>query len=196
MILSIDPGPEKSGWAVVDEEKYVGPDADEFMPFEHVTAPKLLGWKHEPNQDLLDRIIGEKKFKNIKYLVIEECVSYGTTMGRTVLDTIFASGRIWQAWMEHQEDAYAVKITRPTVRNHMCGAATGVSAAVMRQRVYDIYAGNKGRRGAVGIKKDRGPLYGIKGDHIIDCLALAITFWAKESNREFEDIDEWGEADG
>lgn len=186
MILSIDPGPEKSAWAVVDEETYVGPDADDFMPFEHVTAPKLLGWKHEPNQDLIDRIIAGKKFKNVKYLVIEECVSYGTTMGRTVLDTIFVSGMIWQAWIMSQEDAYIVKITRPTVRTHMCGKATGVSAAVMRSRIYDIYAGNKGRKGAVGTKKNPGPLYGIKGDHAIDCLALAITFWVKESQREFD----------
>lgn len=96
-------------------------------------------------------------------LVIEQIRCYGMAIGQTTLDTVFWSGRFWEAWRDEKH-----LMPRLDVKKHIChnGAAKDSN---IRQALID-------RFGPPGTKKNPGILYGVKKD-IWAALAIAVTYF-------------------
>lgn len=68
------------------------------------------------------------------------------------------------------------EIPRADVLRHLVGATIGGDVA-LRAAVYDRFGGS--RQAAIGTKKAPGPLYGMKGSHLLAAFAVALTAWDK-----------------
>lgn len=165
-ILAIDPGPGRSGWA-------------EFLPEGSVVFGVL------DNADLEKTIFTIPSFHDVK-IVIEQPKCYGAPVGDSILMTCFWIGRFWGAC----DDRHFIGIPRATVKRAMTGKTTA-KASQMRQAVLECFpATGGGKCPQVGTKAKPGPLFGLKGDHIIDALALGLTALGKAPFSD-EPID-WG----
>jgi hypothetical protein len=106
--------------------------------------------------------------------VIEKIASFGMPVGAEVFETCVWTGRFMETFGAERCD----RITRIAVKNHLCHSSRAKDANI-RQALID-------RLGAVGTKKDKGPLYGVSGD-VWSALAVAVTWWdlngAGESRR-------------
>lgn len=125
------------------------------------------------------KVLGE----DCTHLVIEHVGHYGTgqNVGKDVFDTCVLIGRLAEAWdgiehsWVHDEWERAHLMLRPDVKTYLC-RKRGATDAMVRQAVLDRFPRTGG--GAtpqVGVKDQRGPLYGVKGD-AWQALALAITY--------------------
>lgn len=173
-VLSIDPGPTKSGWCLLEDG-----------------VPKEWGW-HENA-----KVKGDIEYRNLDqfdqrpHLVIEDVGNYGMAVGRDTFETVKWMGRF---------DPYcrATFIPRPTIKTHLCGVASAKDANV-RQALIDRYGGDevavggkkcqtctgKGWRGrnhdecedcgGLGLQSPKGPLHGISG-HCWSALAVGVTY--------------------
>lgn len=146
-ILAIDPGSVQSAWITYCDGK----------PEE---------WDKEPNDVVLQRVVDA----TADVFAIESIASYGMAVGADVFETCLWSGRFIQAW---GDDASVLRVYRRDVKLHLCGSARAKDSNV-RQALIDRYGGAGGRRAAVGVKADQGPLYGVKAD-VWQALAVAIT---------------------
>ena len=102
-------------------------------------------------------------------LVIEQIRCYGMPIGQTTLDTVFWSGRFWEAWKGEKH-----LMPRLEVKKHICHNGSAKDSNI-RQALID-------RFGKPGTKKDKGLLYGVKKD-IWSAMAISVTFldqWQKE----------------
>ncbi len=106
------------------------------------------------------------------HLVIEQVESFGMPVGKEVFETVFWSGRFAQAWESHGALATWSRLPRRAVKMALCGSVRATDATV-RQALLDRYG--PGRDRAVGIKKQPGPLYGVRA-HLWQALALGLTF--------------------
>lgn len=149
-ILAIDPGPLLSARVVIDTL----PIAGGTFPF------RIMSYVKATNHDVLDDVRIRTQGSNV--IVIEKITHYGMPVGAEVFDTVFWTGRFYQASITR-----AVMIPRRDVKLHICNS----------QRVKDnnIRAALIERFGEPGTKKNPGMLYGIHGD-CWQALALAITF--------------------
>lgn len=95
-------------------------------------------------------------------LVIEKIESMGMAVGAEVFETVFWSGRFYQAWPRRVE-----RVSRRDVKLHLCGSMRAKDANV-RQALID-------KLGAPGIKKSPGPTYGVSS-HQWAALAVAVTW--------------------
>lgn len=141
----------------------------------------LVGWDgtrvtshyHLPNEVLLQHLGYRAKLdKAPPILVIEQIESMGMRVGRDVFETVFWSGRFFQAW-----GLLADRITRRAVKMHLCGQMRAKDPDIRQaiwDRVCDPYIAD--RATAVGTKAAQGPLYGISG-HKYAALGVAITYW-------------------
>lgn len=100
-------------------------------------------------------------------LAIEMVASYGMPVGAEVFETCVFIGRMLEAWKGE-----AIRVYRKDVKMFLCGRTAGVTDAVIRQRLIDLYG--PGKAVAIGTVKNRGPLHGITGDEW-QALALALT---------------------
>ena len=107
------------------------------------------------------------------HYVIEMTACYGMPVGHDVLETTVWIGR----FLEAIESRYGLvdRMTRVEVKQLLCHRTAGVTDAVLRQRIIDMYGG---RESAIGNKQAPGPLYDIKRD-MWQALALAITWREK-----------------
>lgn len=148
MILALDPGPEQTGWVLMDGARVVASG---------VEANRLM--LHMVERDDSGRF------------AIEMIASYGMPVGREVFETCVWIGRFQQAW--HSPDAVR-KVYRRDVKLHLCGTTQAKDANV-RQALLDLFPRTGG--GAtpqVGTKGKPGPLYGIS-THAWAALGVAVT---------------------
>lgn len=147
-IIAIDPGPTVSAYVVLNDlhvEAAVRCDNDTAL-----TALVLAADGYDA-------------------LVIEQIESYGMAVGREVFETVFWSGRFWQA---AEGLTKCVRLPRRAVKLHHCGSARAKDTNI-RQALIDRYGGS--RKAAIGVKASPGPLYGVKND-CWQALALGIAW--------------------
>ena len=150
-IVAIDPGTEESARLVY------------LSPGEKVINAEIL-----PNEALLNELRMRRQIAEPEeILVVEWITSYGMAVGREVFETC--------AWIGRFEEAFgdpSHRLPRKEITLHLCNSSRAKDANV-RQVLIDRFGGTK--RKAVGVKKDPGPLYGIK-THLWAALAVAVTF--------------------
>ena len=157
LILSVDPGTERSAYLVYDPVATAYPLV---ALAGGIVANEMLRWALASHQVLCVADI----------LVIERVESYGMPVGREVFDTVFWSGRFVEAW-----GGSFVLMPRRAVKLHLCHSSRATDAT-LRQALIDMFGG---RARGVGKKKTPGPLYGISKD-LWSCLALAVTYAAHD----------------
>lgn len=134
--LGLDVGSERSAYAVLSP------------------SGTLLDYAKLPNEELLSLF----RYRELCFdvLVVEMTVSYGKPVGQDVHLTTFWTGRLVEACgREHR------LVLRKDVKRHLCDAGSGVTDAMIRQRLIDLWGG---RERAIGRKKAPGPLYGVRAD--------------------------------
>lgn len=132
LILGVDPGTEKSGWAL----------------FKPAPDPKVVdsGVLTNPEIFYLLRNAGSSSV-----VAIEMIASYGMAVGKEVFETCVWIGRFQQACASPG----AVRLVyRKDVKMHLCGTPRAKDANI-RQALIDLI-------GPQGKKNDRGPTYGVK----------------------------------
>jgi len=146
-IIAIDPGPIQSAYVIWDGMQII----------------ESAIW---PNEDLLELLrIG---VGNSETLVIEQVRSYGMPVGATVFDTVFWSGRFYQAW-----NGEAYQVPRMDVKMHLCHNSRAKDSNIITALV-DRFAYGQRNRGK-GTKASPGFFYGFRAD-IWQAFALAVTF--------------------
>lgn len=156
MLLSIDPGPEISGWIITDNKP----------------LPTIFDFGVSETTALV-KYIQNDKYK-CKQLAIEAIASYGMAVGASVFETCYKIGQIIQAFGgADQTDCY--KIYRKSVKLAICQTVKAKDNNI-RQAILDMYpATGGGKVPQKGTMKQPGPLYGISS-HTWSALAVAITF--------------------
>ena len=189
-ILAIDPGTEKSGWCVMEEDGTV-------LEF---------GWTD--NADLKTRLEIYTDEEPDMMVLIEDISNYGMAVGRDTFETVKWMGRFDSVTV----DACLAYITRPTIKAALCNSVKATDANV-RQAVIDWYGGDSvaiggkkclnckgkgwnGRDHAVckschcqkvkgeygvgcGYETHPGQLHGVSS-HVWSALALGITYIEQE----------------
>ncbi len=152
MILAIDPGYEVSAWVLYD-------------------GAAVLEHAIEPNDELLRRLrTASWRVGEIQAIVIEQIESFGMAVGREVFETVFWTGRIFEASLWRSRNT--TRMPRKAVKLHLC-ESTRATDSNIRVALMDRFGGSAK---AVGKKASQGPLYGIKS-HEWASLALAVTWW-------------------
>lgn len=155
-LLAIDPGPTESAYCIYDGERPV--------EFAKVTTNEMLF--------ILDN-------QPIDALVIEQVCSYGMAVGAEVFETVFQSGRFWEAFWcgdcSTERHRLSGRLPRLKVKLHLCADSRAKDGNI-RQALIDRFGG---KEAAVGNKKAPGPLYGMSGD-CWAALAVAVTWWETE----------------
>lgn len=141
-LLAIDPGPVKSA--------IVGWDGKQILVKAIQDNNKLI-WN-------LPKAIE----KGYELLVIEKIMSYGMTVGASVFETVFWTGRFVSVWPAKWD-----RMGRLAVKMHLCHSPRAKDSNI-RQVLID-------RFGEPGTKKKQGILYGIKKD-LWAALALAVAY--------------------
>ena len=186
-ILAIDPGTEKSGWCVMEEDGTV-------LEF---------GWTD--NADLKTRLEIYTDEEPDMMVLIENISNYGMAVGRDTFETVKWMGRF-------DCNSQYVYITRPTIKAALCNSVKATDANV-RQAVIDWYGGDavaiggkkclnckgKGWTGrehlpcefchcqqaleddvaGCGYEPHKGQLHGVSS-HVWSALALGITYIEQE----------------
>lgn len=101
-------------------------------------------------------------------LVIEQIEAMGMAVGHETFETVFWSGRFFEAWPNHDR----FRLPRRPIKLHLCGSMQAKDANI-RQALIDRFGGSK--EAAIGTIRKRGPLYGVKG-HEFAALAVAVTW--------------------
>lgn len=143
-ILAIDPGPIESAWCIVDTETRV---------------PVAFG--KDKNDDMLNPSEAMSRYQPTVF-AIEMIASYGMSVGATVFETCFWSGR----FVQHFNLPF-IKVYRKEVKIALCGSMKAKDGNI-RQALID-------RFGVVGTKKAPGFFFGFSGD-IWSAYAVATTF--------------------
>lgn len=156
IVLAIDPGYEQSAWVLFNGQRILGHSID--------LNPALLERMEFPKESF-----GVPGIDFIDAVVLEQIESFGMAVGREVFETVFWTGRLFEA-ADHFCDPE--RMPRRTVKLHLCQSARAQDSNI-RVELLDRFGG-KDR--AVGKKATPGPLYGIKS-HEWAALAIAVTWW-------------------
>jgi hypothetical protein len=100
-------------------------------------------------------------------LVIEQIASFGMAVGAEVFETVFWTGRFYEAW---PGASTRHRLPRSAVKMHLCQTMRAKDSNI-RQALADRFGGS----GAWGTKKAKGPLWGVTG-HALAALAVAVTW--------------------
>lgn len=143
-ILAIDPGTTESAYVIWDGVSIISFDILE-------------------NQELLDKL---QHWVGAPFpLVIEQVRSYGMPVGATVFDTVFWSGRFYQAWKFR-----AYQMPRLDVKQHICHDSRAKDSNIRQALIDRFEPGLKPRQ------RPKGMLKGISND-CWAALGLAATWW-------------------
>lgn len=163
-ILAIDPGTSESAFVLFESE-----------------SKKILAHRKISN----DLVLSELKNIDADTLVIEMFKSYGFQVGDSVLETCVWIGRFIQQWQKR-----SFLISRKTVVTEICGRATANDSHI-RNALIDYFSdffglgvGEVGGKGAIGLKSNPGPLYGITRDQW-SALAIAVA-WSDIHKRDLK----------
>ncbi len=144
LILGVDPGHLKTAIVIWDTELNQ-PMYYEIIENERLLSEWGLTWK--PGMDV----------------VIEMVASYGMAVGKTVFETVFFIGRLWQTIENNKYLVY-----RKDIKMHFCNSMRAKDSNI-RQALID-------RFGSPGTKKQPGLTYGIHKD-LWSALAVSV-YWA------------------
>ena len=160
IVIAIDPG--------TTESAYVGWD-----------GRKILFFNKCKNLDLLSMV---RSYDRGGDLIIEEINPY--SMGKAIRDTIFWSGRFYEAWVSKDIGYCATLLPRNDVREHLCGSQSSkkIKDRAIIQALVDRFAYGQKNFGK-GTKKEPGFFYGFKKD-VWQSFALAVTWWDKKYSLE------------
>lgn len=153
LIAGVDPGTTESGIVVFDFDKNT------------VIYSAVLG-----NETVLHYL---KKECFAHAVAFEKVASYGMAVGKEVFETVFWTGRFFEA-LPCNLLTRKYRITRNEVKNHICHSSRAKDANI-RQALID-------RFGEQGTKKNPGALYGIK-THLWPALAVAVTLYDTQNER-------------
>ncbi len=154
LIYGLDPGTTQSALVAYDSES-------------HWSMPDyFIG-----NDAMLELCYRIRRMRPHAILVIEQIESMGMAVGKETFETVFWSGRFFEAW-----GANATRLTRRAVKLHLCGSMRAKDANI-RQALLDKFGGDS----AIGKKATPGPLYGLHG-HGFAALAVAVTWWETIGN--------------
>ena len=162
-LLAIDPGTRKSGYVFFEGGKIYQTDTEEN--------------KHIINAGACPAIV-----------VIEWPNLMGLPAGQDVFHTCREIGRMQQAFIDHRaryyEDEGAADvhfIQRNDVKLMLTGRTVGITDAVIRQRLIDLFPPTGGGRvPQIGTKNERGPLYNVKG-HAWQALGAGVAWVLMQS---------------
>lgn len=171
-ILAVDPGPERSAWVALDNGIPKGMNiADNGSLVALLSASGAVWWG-----GLLPR-----------HLVIEMPQSYGMPVGKSILETCYWIGRFEQAW-----GGPTTRLSRKTVCACICHDARAKKSNIRQALIDRFPPTGGGKTPQIGTKKKPGPLYGIKGDHLWDALALGLTYFELQAQQVLapEDTEE------
>lgn len=158
-ILAIDPGPIESAYVFWD-------------------GTRLNGFRKTENALVLDEISLCGKFsvsRTPDVLVIEQIKSYGMSVGESVFETVFWSGR-FAAACEYNKFTHMDwdRMPRMDVKMHLCHSPKAKDSNIM-QALIDRFAPNTRNKGK-GVKAAPGFFYGFHSD-VWAAFALAVTFF-------------------
>lgn len=149
-VFAIDPGYEQSAWVLWDGDRI---------------------WAHGivPNSTLLGHFTVDAS--DYTSVVLEQIESFGMAVGREVFETVFWTGRFFEAALSASVP-HVSRMPRKAVKLHLCQSARAQDTNI-RTALVDRFGG---KVAAIGTKKAQGPLYGIKS-HEWSALAIAVTWW-------------------
>lgn len=141
-VIGIDPGYHKSAFVVWD------PVAKSVLEKGTLPHDEMLAWLRAQ--------------MNAWLLAVEMFQSYGSPVGKEVLQSCVWIGKYQEAW--ESKDRPTRHIFRPSLKSHHCNSAKAKDSHI-RQALIDKY-------GPIGTKKLPGPLYGVT-EHEWSALAVA-----------------------
>ena len=150
-LVAIDPGPVESGYVCI---------ADGVV------------WRagSATNEEILTDFHIDSKVT----VVMEWLNSMGMAVGQSVFNTCREIGRMQQHFTAHGASVHMVQ--RNEVKATLVGRTVGVTDAVIRQRLIDMFPPTGGgKTPQVGVKADPGPLYLVKG-HAWQALAAGLAW--------------------
>ena len=153
-IFGIDPGMSQSGWVEWD-----------------ASAQRVIRAEVWPNDQLIDELRSQAETGTA--MGIEKVIHYGRVVGEPTFETIYWSGRFVEAWHPRPFQ----RVVWREVARYVCDTTQGIRESHIRQALLDRFG--PGRRAAVGVKKQPGPLYGVAG-HAWSALAVALVVAADE----------------
>lgn len=148
VVMAIDPGYEQSAWVLYDGQR-------------------VITHGIERNESLLARFGG--LVGAVDAVVLEQIESFGMAVGREVFETVFWTGRFFEA---AREPCVPERMPRKAVKLHLCQSARAQDTNI-RTALMDRFGG---KEAAVGRSKSPGPLFGIKS-HEWSALAIAVTWF-------------------
>lgn len=151
-VLAIDPGYEQSAFVMFD-------------------GASVLEHGIEKNEDLRRKLAGaDSDIWVVDAIVLEQIESFGMAVGREVFETVFWTGRFFEAsWYRTTR---VERMPRKAVKLHLCQSARAQDSNI-RVALLDRFGG---KDAAIGKKASQGPLYGIKS-HEWAALAIAVTWF-------------------
>jgi hypothetical protein len=149
MILAIDPGPTKSAHVEWDGRR-----------------PGCFGIAE--NDELL-KMLKCDYYAAFHSMVIERIQCYGMPVGESIFETVFWSGRFYEAW-GHE----CVRYPRKDVKMNLCNTMRARDSNIT-QALVDRFAPLTKNHGK-GKKSNPGFFYGFKKD-IWQAFALAVTYY-------------------
>lgn len=130
------------------------------------------------NTEELVGFIRYKHTEGYKAVIIEKVVSYGMPIGASTIETIFNTGRIYQAALNVNKYILDL-IPRKQVCKLVCNNGRAQDKNI-RQAVIDYFpATGGGKRPTIGTKKKPGPLYGVSGYDMFSAIALGLAYYEK-----------------
>lgn len=173
VFCGVDPGTEKSGFVLFDDEQNRVVFSCEFK--NEVIRSILRSGSYFPNIPSVE---------TWDTFFIEDIEGMGLEVGKNVFQTVKWLGKFIEAY-EYSTKKKAIEIFRGDEKITLCGAKTfvnpitgkrkAVSDSQIRKAVIDRFSPiGGGKTPQVGTKKDPGPLYGVTG-HCWQALAVLIT---------------------
>jgi hypothetical protein len=165
IVVAVDPGYRESAWLSFD-------------------GARVIRHAIEPNEYLLMRFWkdawSEEGFGAGAYehkptcVVFEQIESFGMAVGREVFETVFWTGRLYQA--AGRVTTQTKRMPRREVKVHLCQSSRAQDSNI-RTALIDRFGGSD----AIGKTKSKGPLWGIKS-HEWSALAIAVTWYDLHKN--------------
>ena len=153
-VMGIDPGPEHSGWVILD-----------------VRSGELVE-KGVTNNDLFIQTLASKiQTRRVHFVVIEKVVAQGMSVAQPTFETCGKAGEFFNE-VDRYSTAAAFYMPRREVKLQLLGKVVGNDAQV-NQAVRELM-GDKGTR------KNPGPLYGMAGSDMWAALSVTLG-WCKKN---------------
>ena len=125
-----------------------------------------INFSHIGENELI--LTGLDSLKDFQTIVIEKIESFGMPVGKSVFDTVFFCGRLYESLLRLSFDIDIQFIPRKEVKMHLCNSMRAKDSNI-RQALID-------RFGPPGTKKTPGLTYGLKKD-LWQAFALAVTYY-------------------